>query len=252
MLPDLNLKLTSSNGLYAFYPIAPGAHAVQAHIANVTTEASIFPAEERTVSRADLEITTDRPAKIRVFDAFRTDWPLAAVVSDPAHTRQIQIDRTGESKYKYSSGNGPLILDVDAGRSYNTMRVTADRQRRAIYVPMVQSAWIDGVRNGLKMNVIPHTGTIVGFVQGPQAYRAVLATKQANKPAEGLARVLYFNARGEPTDKQYGEPGGGFMILNADEGFQTVTIQPSGTTKVYSSVVLVESTVTNVLSHWIR
>ena len=252
MLPDLNLKVTSSNGLYAFYPIAPGAHAVQAHIANVTTEASVFPAEDRTVSRADLEITVDRPAKIRVFDAFRTDWPLAASVSDPSHTRQIQIDRTGESKYKYSSGNGPLILDVDAGRNYNLMRVTADRGRRAIYVPMVQSAWIDGIRNGMKFNSAPHTGTIVGFVQGPQAYRVVLNTKQAEKPVENSARVIYFNARGEPTGKQFGEPGGGFMILNADEGFQTVTIQPSGTTKIYSSVVLVESTVTNVISHWIR
>ena len=248
MLPDLNLKVTSSNGLYAFYPVAPGAHAVQAHFANHTTDASIFPADERTVSRIDLETQTDRPAKIRVFDAFRTDWPLTAAITDPSRTRQVWVDRSGETKFKYAAGKGPLILDVDAGRGYQLTRLTLDRDRRSIYVPMVQSAWLDQIRNSAKFNPLPGSGVIVGFVQGPQAYRVALEEKSLSKDS----KIIFFNSRGEPTGKDFGEPGGGFLVLNVQQGFRTITIQPSGTTKVFASLVLVDPNVTNVITHWIR
>ena len=253
MLPDPNLKVTSSNGLYAFYPVVPGAHAVQAHVAQITTEVAVFPADEHTVSRVDLEAVVDRPAKIQVFDAFRTDHPLAAHVTDPSRTKHVQIDRSGVSKFKYSTGNGPLILDVDSGNGYQVTRVTADRERRSIFAPMVQTTWIEGIRAGLKINQMPHTGSIVGFVQGAQAYRVALPFSE--KTAEGIPtqpKLIYFNNRGEPTGKDFGEPGGGFIATNVSEGFRTITIQPSGTTKVYSSTVLVDPNVANVITHWVR
>lgn len=253
MLPDPNLKVTSSNGLYAFYPVVPGAHAVQAHIATMTTEVAVFPADDHTVSRVDLEASVDRPAKLQVFDAFRTDQPLSAQVADPSRNKQFAIDQTGISKFKYSTGNGPLIFDVDSGHGYHVTRVMADRERRSIYAPMVQSSWLEQIRSNLKINRMPHTGTIIGFVQGSQPYQAVLPLTE--KTADGVPappKLIYFNNRGEPTGKNFGEPGGGFIAVNITEGFRTITIQPSGTTKVYSSTVLVDPNVANVITHSLR
>ena len=252
MLPDINLQVTSSNGLYAFYPVAPGAQAIQAHIGEVTTEASIFPTEERTVSRIDLETSTDHSAKLKIFDAFRTDYPLSAKISDPSNTHQLMIGRSGELKLRYSGGSSPLVIDVDAGNGYKYTRLTTDRERRAIFVPMIQSTWLEQLKDHMKVNMVPDTGTIVGFVQGQQPYRAVLQGETQSIKHEDQFQVIYFDARGEATGKDFGEPGGGFVFTNVKQGFRTVTIQPSGTTKVFASVMMVEARVTNVLSHWIR
>ena len=252
MLPDLNLQVTTSNGLYAFYPVAPGAQAIQAHIGEITTEASIFPTEERTVSRIDLETSTDRSAKLKIFDAFRTDYPLSAKISDPSNTHQLMIGRSGELKLRYAGGSSPLVIDVDAGNGYKYTRLTTDRERRAIFVPMIQSTWLEQLKDHMKVNMVPDTGTIVGFVQGQQPYRAVLQGETQAIRHEDQQQVIYFDARGEATGKDFGEPGGGFVLTNVKQGFRTVTIQPSGTTKVFASVMMVEARVTNVLSHWIR
>jgi hypothetical protein len=248
MMPDAKLSATSSNGLYAFFPISPGAHAVQATINHQPTEPLVFPTEERTVSRVDIETVTDRKARVKVFDAFRTDWPLAAEVRDPSHTRRVSVERSGETSITFADGQGVLVLDADAGRGYERVRLTLGRDRRAIYFPMVQSRWLDGIKGSLKLSQVPYAGTMVGFVQGSQPYRVSLEDKSVS---EGV-RTVYFNNRGEVTGSDFGQPGGGFILFNVKEGFRTVSVQPSGTQKVFAATALVESGATNVLSHWLR
>jgi hypothetical protein len=248
MVPDLDLKETSSNGLYAFFPVVPGAHGVQAVIGDSVTEPILFPAEQRTVSRVDIETSVDRKAKIRVFDAFKTDTPLAAEVMNPGAQRGVSIDSSGVGEVKYTGGRGLLILDTDSGPNYERIRIAMSRDRRSIYIPMIQSAWLQRVRGALKVNTELNAGTIVGFVQGSSPYKIAMEERSLLPSS----RLIYFNSRGEALPQDYGEPGGGFVIFNVPEGFRTVTVQSSGSAKIHSSVALVESRVTSVISHWIR
>jgi hypothetical protein len=113
---------------------------------------------------------------------------------------------------------------------------------------MIQTAWMDRVLGSLKLNREPDTGTVVGFVQGQSRFRVSLEEKSVGPST----RIVYFNQRGEVTRDDHGEPGGGFILMNMPEGFRTVAIQPEGTAKFFSTAILVESKVINVISHWIR
>ena len=138
-----------------------------------------------------------------------------------------------------------MFLDADAGSSYERVRVTAQKTQTKIDFPMVQSVWIDRIKGAQRVNQDPRSGTVIGFIRGTSAYQA----SRENESLGPNTRIVYFNDRGELTGFNYGVAGGGFMILNAPQGFRTVLIQPAGSNaKAFATAVLVEDRVTNVIS----
>ena len=245
LLPDPTLKTTSENGLYAFFPLEPGSHAVQAGEGTSVTEPSVFPTDAQTTTQVNLELNVTRSAKIRVYDAFKTDWPLSAEVISMGRKHGALVPKNGEKKVTFTGGNGVLILDTDAGSSYELVRTTVVKSQTKIDVPMVQSVWVNQIKGALRVNSDLHTGVIVGFIRGMAAYQASLE----NESLGPSTKIVYFNERGELTGQSFGQAGGGFMILNVPQGFRTVLIQPSGSSaKALATAVLVESRVTNVIS----
>ncbi|MES2963747.1 MAG: hypothetical protein V4760_07630 [Bdellovibrionota bacterium] len=243
-LPDPTLTATSENGLYAFFPVTAGAHAVRAADSRGATEPILFPADVQTVSQVDLELSIDRKAKVRVFDAFKTDWPLSAEVASAGRTSGTMVDRSGETTIRFASGRGQLILDADAGRTYERVRLMVPRDRRTVDFPMVQSLWLDRLRGNLRIDRAPETGTVVGFIQGSPAYKVSLDEESI---ARGT-RIVYFDGRGQISRNEFGENGGGFIVFNLPEGFRTLFVQPTGTSKVFAASLLVDAKVTNVLT----
>ncbi|MEK7358623.1 MAG: hypothetical protein AAB250_19410, partial [Bdellovibrionota bacterium] len=243
-LPDATLTETTENGLYAFFPVSVGAHAVRATDPRGATEPILFPADAQTVSQVDLELSVDLKAKVRVFDAFRTDWPLSAEVVSAGRTSGTIVDRSGQTAIRFASGRGQLVLDADAGRTYERVRLMIPRDRRTIDFPMVQSVWLDTIRGNVRLDRTPNTGTIVGFIQGAPAYRVSLDEESL---AQGT-RIVYFDSRGIVTRNDFGENGGGFIVFNIPNGFRTVFVQPTGTTKAFAASLLVDSQVTNVVT----
>jgi hypothetical protein len=244
MLPDSTLKATSENGLYAFFPVEPGAHAVQASDGHGVTEPSMFPTDRKTTTQVNLELNVTKSAKLRVYDAFRTDWPLAAEVVTTGRKRGAIVPKSGETTVTFTGGRGQLFLDTDGGHAYERVRITVSKSQKKIDIPMVQSVWIDRIKGARRVNSDAHTGTIVGFIRGAAAYQVSLE----NESIGPNTSILYFDAHGELTAKNYGEAGGGFLMLNVPQGFRTVLIQPSGNSKPLASAVLVEDSVTNVIN----
>jgi hypothetical protein len=244
MLPDSTLKATTENGLYAFFPIEPGSHAVQASDGHGVTEPSLFPTDLQTVTQVNLELNVTKAAKLRVYDAFKTDWPLAAEVISAGRKRGAMVPKSGEMKVTFTGGDGLLVLDADSGANYDRVRVMATKSEHKIDIPMVQTAWIDRIKGAMRVNADPHTGSIVGFIRGAPAYQVSLE----NESLGPNTKVLYFDARGELTAKNYGTAGGGFLMLNVPQGFRTVLVQPSSTSKALATAVLVEDSVTNVIT----
>lgn len=245
--PDPSLDTTSKNGLYAFYPVNQGTHAVQVTWKNGRAlEPVIFPAETAAVSRVDIEAIRDQTAKIKVFDAFRTNYALPADVAFLGDHRVYTVDRSGVRRLKFAGGSGVVILEARSGTAYERTRLVLDRSRNVVYFPMVQTAWLRKIQGSLRINALPGRGTIVAFVQGNAPYKVSLTGTDSN------TKVVYFSNAGEILPSDYGEPGGGFAVFNVEEGFQTVTIQASGSIKAYSTVSLVERNVVSVISQWLR
>ena len=248
MKPDPSLESTSNNGFYVFYPVSEGSHAVQVVWKNGRTlEPLIFPTEVSAVSRVDIEAARDRSAKVKVFDAFRTDYALPAEIAFLGDHRIHSVDQSGVRNLKYAAGPGIMVLEAHSGPAYERTRLVLDRDRNLIYFPMIQTSWLRSIQGTMRVNAIPGRGTIVGFVQGNAPYKVSLSGTDPNS-----VKVVYFNNVGEILPTEYGEPGGGFVIFNVEEGFQTVTIQSSGSLKTYSTVSLIERNVVNVISQWLR
>ncbi len=244
LLPDSNLKETSANGLYAFFPVEPGSHAVQATDGHGMTEPVLFPTDEQTVTQANLELGVTKQAKIRVFDAFKTDWPLAAEVVSAGRKHGAMIPREGQKNVAFTGGESLLVLDADAGPGYERIRILANKSQHNLDFPMIQSVWLDSIRGALRFNQAPGAGTIVGLIRGADTYRVSLE-EESIAPT---TKIVYFDQKGQVSRLGYGMRGGGFVILNMPSGFRTVLIQPSGSTKALATTVLVENRVTNVIS----
>lgn len=243
-MPDPSLNATTANGLYAFFPVEPGAHAVQAGDSHGLTEPALFPTDARVVTQMDLELKITRRATIRVFDAFKTEWPLAAEVISAGRKRGVVVPREGEASVTFAGGKALLVLDADAGTKYAATRICMDRNQRVLDFPMIESLWLDRMRGSLRIPFAAESGTIIGFVRGAAMYKVAL-DEASLAPGSSL---VYFDEAGNISRSGFGKSGGGFAIFNVPEGFRTVLIEPSGTSKALASTVLVERRVTNVIS----
>lgn len=241
-LPDTSMTETGANGLYAFFPVEAGSQAVQAADKHGITEPSVVPTDEQTATQVNLELNVTRSARVKVYDAFKTDWPLSAELVAPGRKHGAVVPKSGEMTVTFTGGEGLLILDSDAGANYDRVRVTAAKTQHTIEVPMVQTVWLDQMRGALRLNSAPRTGAIVGFIKGGIGYQVSLENESLGPDT----RIVYFDAHGEVI--QYGVANGGFVIFNAPEGFRTVLIQPQGSGKALATAVLVEGGVTNVLT----
>ena len=247
--PDLTLEATTANGLYAFYPLPQATYGVRASWGALLSDPVLITAADRSAAQADLDVGQSRKAKLKVFDAFNSQTAVRAEINKVGSDESpVSVPVDGTGSVRFSSGATPLHLDVDGGKEYETIRVLLTRDRKSAYIPMIQSAWAEKVRNGLRVNSESHTGTIIGFIQGRTPYE-VSMDEQSVLPG---TKLVFFNAQGIVSDRQIGEPGGGFMILNVPEGYRTVLVQPKNLNKSYAATVLVENKVTNVINHLLR
>lgn len=246
--PDLSMRATGKNGLYAFTNVASGTQAVQAHFGELASDPKIFLVERGKLSRVDMNAGQDRSAKLQTYDAFRTDWPVPAIVSQPGDMRVTSIDSSGVGRLSYSSGNSLLILDAQAPQGYERMRVCRSRLDTLVPIPMIPTQWLDQVRGSARVNSTTSTGTVVGFIQSSQDYHAWLMSTQASHEYQ----VVYFDSAGNATRSPTGQPGGGFIAFNIPAGFQTFTIESPNLTSQFAATMLVEPGVVNVFTQSIH
>ncbi len=247
MIPDPTLETTTANGMYAFFPIEAGVHAVQASINDVATDPILFPAEPGYISPMDLETARLRRADLKVFDAFNPQDPLSAQIAAVGAERGFEINGTGHLVYRYSAGSALILLEADAGRDYAVTRYSFPRDRRFLFMPMIKQSWLDQIGGRKRVNREPGAGVILGFIQSSEPYQVY---PQANAISPST-RVVYFDARGKALSSDYGIPGGGYLIFNVAEGFHTVSVVTSKGGPAQSQTTLVDKDVLNVTNHFL-
>lgn len=249
MLPDKTLTTTGSNGLFAVPAVGVGAHALQIRLGRRVSDPVFLQADAESVASLELDVLKASEMQARAFDAFRTDLPIRAEVRPMGHakSRAMNVEIDGSSVVKLANLGMPSVLEVDGGSEYLPMRMIQNPDTRHLYLPMVQRSWFDRVIGRIRYNMPPQTGTILGFIQGTR-----FRVSMDDKSLSSAAKIFYFDARGEMTTKEYGEPGGGFILVGVANGLQTVVVEADGSDRVYAATVLVEDSHVAAVSHWLR
>lgn len=249
MIPDFSLKATGSNGLFAVPAVNQGAHAVQIKIGKRLSDPVFMRAEPHMVSSVDLDVMKASDVPARAFDAFRVEVPVRTEVRPAGHIRGRRMIVQGDegSTLKLANLGMPSVLEIDGGVEYLMTRTIQNPETRMMQIPMVTRAWFDRQVGRVRYNNQPQTGNVIGFIQG-----ARFRVSMDEAALSSGAKVLYFNAGGEVTTREYGEAGGGFILLGVKNGLQTVIVEAESRDRVYAGTVLVEDGIVASLSHWMR
>lgn len=249
MLPDPTLKSTGSNGIFALPGATAGLHGIQIQLGKRTSDPVYIPAEPGTVSHLELDVLRASEIHARAFEAFNPDVGVQVDLKPMGHnkTRRMVIDAEAGRAIKLAHLGAPSILDVEGGSDYLSVRLIQNPDTRHLDVPMVSRGWYDRVIGQVKYNTIPQTGNILGFIQG-QRFRVTMEESALS----AAAKVIYFDSRGEMTSREYGEPGGGFLLLGVKDGLQTVIVETEGSNRQFAATVLVQEGIVATVSHWLR
>jgi hypothetical protein len=249
MLPDASMTTTGSNGIFAVPATSRGAHAVQVFLGKRLSDPVFLQADAQSVSSLELDVLKASEPQARAFDAFRTDMPLRVEVRPMGHAkeRRMIVEGANGTKVKIANLGMPAILNVDGGPEYLYTRIIQNPETRHLFIPMVSRAWYDLVLGRMKYNGAPQTGNVIGFIQGSR-FRVSVDGDSLSR----AARIVYFDSRGEVTNREYGEQGGGFILLGVNEGLQTVIVESENSDRTYAATVLVQDGIVASLSHWLR
>ena len=245
MIPDLSLTSTSSNGYYAFVGVNPGVQALQVTYEGTLSEPSVIPADANSISQLNMDVSKNRTAEVMVFDGFHTGKSLPATILRLGQNSGVNTDASGQTKLKYAEGTGLMILDVDAGNDYELTRLTLSRNKNTIYAPVVTQTWFENLRMQAHLDVIAHTGSIMGFIQSDRPYKAAFGERLSD-----TTKIVYFNSQGELIPGDVGQPGGGFVVFNAPEGLLTVSVLQLDTDKILTQTTYVDRSAVSIFTHW--
>jgi len=203
----------------------------------------------QSVASLELDVLKASEIPARAFDAFRTETPVRVEVRPMGHvkTRKVIVEGDAGAVVKLANMGLPSILEVEGGSEYLSTRMIQNPDTRHLYLPMVQRSWFDRVIGHLKFNNPAQTGNIIGFIQGSR-FRVSMDAQSLSRHA----KIVYFDSRGELTEKEYGEPGGGFILFGVNNGLQTVIVESDGTDRIFAATTLVEDGYVASLSHWLR
>ncbi len=249
MLPDASMKKTGANGLFAVPGVSKGLHGLQVRLGKRLSDPVFVEADVQSVASLELDVMRASEIPARAYDAFRTETAVNVELRPMGHlkTRKISVAGEAGTLVKLANMGRPTILEVEGGAEYLSTRTIQNPDTRHLELPMVQRSWFDRAVGNFKYNNPPQTGNIIGFIQGSR-FRVSMEAQALSRNA----KIVYFDSRGELSDKEYGEPGGGFILFGVNNGLQTVLVESDGTDRIFAATTLVEDGYVASLSHWLR
>lgn len=232
-LPDMGLKKTSSNGLFAFLRVRPGVQALRVKAGGRLFPAQIFPTESRHVSFIEVGLRDKVVSQFKVMDVMDMHKPLDARVR-MVGTEDFRSVDAGDW-VEYAMAANPFMVEAEAGPDYEISRVTMTGSPHLVQIPMIRRDWLYELQNKQGVQLLSNRGMIAGFVDR-QDFEIELT---GYAPGEQM-QIIYLDAQGQPLQTRSGIAGGGFVIFNAPPGLQTIYIHPTQSRETYSQVVVAE------------
>jgi hypothetical protein len=229
LLPDPDMKATGENGYFAFINLPAGFHALSANYGTTNISHANVVVDDETVSIAELDsaIQTEK-ASLKVFDAF-TGQPQTALMDLQSLPEALEVKGYAEINLQ----NIPrlsLMKVTPRDTSYSETLQLYEDTMDSIHVPLVRTEWLQALMGQRKINLVPETGTVVGFV--PDSSFEVYLGHEPNFPTE---QIFYFDPQGQIVP--HGVPGGGFVIFNVPSGVQSIVVADTQTDMLQTQVI---------------
>lgn len=216
MIPDINMKVSSSNGYFVVVNLNPGWTALVSKVGNANHSYTNVIVDQGAISPA---VLTNQLGKedvpVRVYDA----------LSGTAEAATLEAQNLEGTLYV----NGLSQVQLPNLRRQALVRVLPEDQMYSEYqtihsdhldywhLPLVKTEWIQQLRASQQIDDSANTGTIIGFVPNDD-FEAFLP----NEEDYDIHNVVYFDSNGLVTDR--GVIGGGFVMFNVPQGVQSITL----------------------------
>ena len=231
-IPNSNLEKTSGDGFFAFVNPPEGLHIVKARVKDLTIplETTVVRGEHTSVVR--LETAPKKPVKLYSYEAFNSETKVSGRVSTPGVDTSWRVGHKTFSSVPFYDRPTSMVINVDPLSSkYLPTRFFVGRRRAMMRIPNISRDWLDNLLARQKVNSMPRTGVIIGFIDGGK-HSVDLGS------LESSSRVIYFNSKGRSVQSL--TEGGGFVLANVPLGVISTNIKNIETEKILKRLFFVE------------
>lgn len=232
-LPDVALSKTSENGMFAIVGAEDGVQSLRVSKDGIKYPAQVIRTMGGHVSFVEINFQQKKSVRLKVADEFDPDQQVNATI------RSLGSDTIMEnvsSNLDIESQKFPLsyhFLEADAGMDYELIRVEEPLSQHYIRFPLVQSQWLRGILAKLKVNKVPQTGIVVGWVS-EQGFDIILDDGKSRPDMN----TIFFNESGQLVGPD--ENPTGFIIYNVPVGQRTLTLLPHSRKTVVTKVITLD------------
>ncbi|MCB9027353.1 MAG: carboxypeptidase regulatory-like domain-containing protein [Bdellovibrionaceae bacterium] len=234
--PDKKAEKTTANGMFVVPDLAPGTYAIRIKIGENYLPSEIFKVESQNITYLDLSYKKMRTASVNVFDKAYGVNNLSAHIHSYGSENDLYVNGGSKDILRYPSGNGTMTFEVDAGSDYLLSKVQVPRNIRALRVPVISKKWMGQLMTETGIGMEYSSGMTIGYVNGDD-FDVLLSEKL--DPDE--IKIIYFDEKGQLSDKGHGTKGGGFIISQLPEGLMSLAIIPHNKKTIIMKTLTVEA-----------
>ncbi|MCB0357321.1 MAG: carboxypeptidase regulatory-like domain-containing protein, partial [Bdellovibrionales bacterium] len=232
--PDKKLEKTSDNGMFLLPELAPGTYAIRIRLGNKFLPAEIIKVEANAVTYLDLSYTEMKSASINIHDrAYGVNY-LGAQLRIYGDDKELFITGSYKDQIRYPSGLGTMTFEVDPGEDYYLSKTQFNRNVRSLHIPVVSQKWLNEILSQQEIEYDASQGAIVGYIDGDN-FDIMLSGDEGEE-----VKVIYFDQKGQVTNKASGSKGGGFIIVNLSEGIKSLAILPENKNSILMKTLTLE------------
>lgn len=231
-MPEQGRVKTSENGIFTTAVTHPGWNDLYISLPDgrgVHVNALVYPSK---ITYVTAEVPNETvPVTIRSFDAFSGE-PIQVQAEFQQANDIIDTGESGVVEFDLLKTNNLSFITVNPSAAYEKAKFSYTNFLDFIHLPLITREWYNNTKSRFKVNDIPQTGTVLGFVQNSDFIIDFRNDKDESK-------VVYFNAQGEIIPK--GIAGGGFLIFNFNVDQPNIVVISEETQSEITKIVKCES-----------
>ncbi|HPI39710.1 MAG TPA: hypothetical protein PLJ21_02835 [Pseudobdellovibrionaceae bacterium] len=238
-IPDVNLKETSSNGMFIILSSRSGYQSIVAQkkekfytFANVITAPKI-------ISFVEMKYTLEKnKTQIKSIDPIQQSMVSAQVqlqgFEKTVQTRE-NIDSESRASVELSGFSlAGLIYTAPENENYENSKSIYFENQKEITLPAISKKWIQKVKESMDAENVSNLSSIVGFVN-IENFEVFVPEKDRSQ-----VKIAYFNKEGLILSGAKGIRGGGFIILTSKKEMQSFFIFNPQTKKFIPQILPID------------
>jgi hypothetical protein len=229
-IPDPNLESTSSDGFFAFINPPEGLHIIKSDQLNMPLESVVVRMDHTSI--VTLETAPKKNVNVYSYEAFQDALNVPAKLSIPGTSSSWKVGGAQLSTLPFFDTSTNMVMDVEPmSDDYLPTRYFIGRRRLNINIPQFKKSWLNEVLSSQKVNQIPRTTSLVGWIE-KGSYSVHVYPKDEN------TRVIYFDKSGNVVESLM--DGGGYLATNVPAGVITSTLKENKTNRTIKRLSISE------------